>query len=103
MRPWCCAGAIDKVGTDRGSPSRSACDTEGTMTCTTHRSAHCFRSADFPVCRIAGFLTCERSKYSSGVKAHTPCRPESRRYGRLENLRYVLNSVPLLVEQNPAR
>ena len=58
------------------------------------------RSADFPVCRIAAFPTCEAPQdrtlpelaEASGGRA--VCRLESRRYGRLESLRYGQQTRP---------
>src|SRR6266540_4536475 len=34
------------------------------------------RSADFPVCRIAGFQTCERQEFSRALRLPIPCRLE---------------------------
>src|SRR5262249_21399907 len=46
---------------------------------TSHQS-----SADFQVCCIAGFQTCERHEYTEA------CRLGNRRYSRFGNLRYPL-------------
>ena len=47
------------------------------------------RSADFPVCRFAGFPTRWPWASSNALLDPGSSRLESRRYGRLENLRYA--------------
>jgi hypothetical protein len=48
------------------------------------------RSAGFRACRIADFLVCERSRRAGYGYLLTRLPTESRRYGRLESLRYGL-------------
>ena len=55
------------------------------------------RTADFPVCCVAGLPACEPSALPACLGLATPCRFVNRRYSRLGSLRYLLTPSPTFI------